>query len=155
MSFDPCPHQITQLVLNAGKVIRQLKGLPEEKNITVLYKETAPLLGIPVVSMNSKDVDHLPFPGEMRDEAGKFIVPRKDCPKCGEINTMPLGPICPSCKDSEDGQYKSGYKCEACEFVDEKTDEFFTQRLSRMGVEIPEGMKQAIGIKTLTDTGLK
>jgi len=155
MTFDPCPHQITQLVLKAGAVIRELKGLPEEKNITVLYNETAPLLGIIVVPMDSRTVNHLPSPAEMKDEKGRFVVPRKDCPKCGGAMTMPLGPICPSCKDSEDGIYKSGYKCEVCEYVDEKTDEFFTQRLSRMGVEIPEGMKQAIGIKTLTNDGLK
>lgn len=153
MVFDPCPHRITQLVLKAGAIIRQLKGLPEENNITVLFNETAPLLGIAVVPMDSRKIDHLPSPSEMKNESGEFIVPRKDCSNCG--GTMVLGPICPSCKDAEGGKYRSGYKCEACQFVDEKTHEFFTQRLSRMGVEIPEGMKQAMGIKTLTDDGLK
>lgn len=145
MVFDPCPHQITQIVLKAGAIIRQLKGLPEEKNITILYNETAPLLGIIVVPMDSKTVNHLPSPAEMKDEAGRFVVPRKDCPKCGGI--MVLGPICSSCTDAEGGKYKTGYKCEVCQFVDDKNEEFFTQRLSRMGIEIPGGMKQAMGIK--------
>jgi hypothetical protein len=153
MTFDPCPHKITQLVLKSGAIIRQLKGLPEEKNITTLYNETAPLLGISPTVVSSSDADHLPSPGEIRDDLGKFVVPRKDCPKCG--GTTVLGPICQSCEDAEGGKYKSGYKCEACQLVDDKTEEFFTQRLTRMGVEVPEGMKQALGIRTLTDEGLK
>jgi len=153
MTFDPCPHQITQLILKAGSIIRQLKGLPEENNITILYNETAPLLGIAVKQMNSSDATHLPSPGEMKDESGKFIVPRKYCFKCG--GTMVLGPICPSCADAEGGKYKSGYKCELCQFVDSRSDEFFAQRLSRMGIEVPEGKKQALGIQTLVNEGLK
>jgi hypothetical protein len=153
MPFDPCQHQSTQIILKAGTVIRQLKGLPEERNITVLYNETAPLLGIEPIMLSSRDVNHLPSPSEMKDEEGQLIVPRKDCPKCG--GSMVLGPICPSCIDAEGGKYKSGYKCEGCQFVDDKTHEFFIQRLSRMGVEIPEGMKQAMGIRTLTDQGLE
>jgi len=155
MEFNPCPHQITQIVLRAGKIIRQLKGLPEEKNVTILYGETAPLLGIIVAPMDSRIVNHLPSPAEMKDEKGRFVVPRKECSKCGGI--MVLGPICPSCKDSEDGKYKSGYKCEVktCEYVDDKSEKFFIQRLNEMGVEIPTGPKRVMGIKTLTDEGLK
>jgi hypothetical protein len=153
MVFDPCPHKITQLVLQAGRIIRQLKGLPEENNITVLYNETAPLLGISVVQMSSANADHLPSPAEMRDEKGRLLVPRKDCPKCSGV--MVLGPICPSCTDSENGRYKSGYKCELCQFVDDKNEMFFSQRLTSMGIEVPEGVKQVLGIKTLTDKGLE
>jgi len=153
MTFDPCPHQITQLVIKAGILRRKELGLPEENNITTLYDEMALLLGIVIAQMNSGMVDHLPSPAEMKDETGKFVVPRKDCPKCG--GTAVLESICGSCKDAEGGKYKSGYKCEACQFVDDKTEEFFTQRLSRMGIEIPEGMKIALGIKTITDDGLK
>jgi hypothetical protein len=157
MVFDPCPEQKTQIVVKAGILRRRELGLPEEKNITTLYNEMAPLLGIVVASKSSRTVNHLPSPAEMKDEKGEFIIPRKDCPKCGGSMTMPLGPICPSCKDSEGGIYRSGYKCEVktCEYVDDKNEEFFTQRLSRMGVEIPTGPKQAMGIKTITDDGLK
>ena len=171
MAFDPCPHQIMQIVLKAGAIIRQLKQLPEEKNITVLYKETAPLLGIPVVSMNSKDVDHLPFPGEMKNEAGKFIVPRKDCPQCGKKDSMMLGPLCLTCEDAkgEDGapgKYKSMYQCgekdkdgkivpeTGCGHK-EKLGKFITQVLNELGVDYRSGTKESMGIRTYTDDGLK
>jgi len=154
MVFDPCPHKITQLVLKAGAIIRQLKGFPEEKNITILYNETAPLLGIVVATMSSKDVDHLPSPAEMKDEAGRFVVPRKDCPKCGGNETMFLTALCKSCEDAEGGKFKTAWVCSVCPNK-EKSEKFFTQWLNELGVEIPEGMKQAMGIKTLTDEGLK
>jgi hypothetical protein len=153
MVFDPCPHQITQIILKAGAVIRKLKGLPEEKNITILYNETVTILGMAISKVDSSTISHLPSPGEMRDEFGKFIVPRKGCYKCG--GTMVLGPICQSCEDAEGGKYKSGYKCESCQFVDDKSEMFFTQRLTAMGVDVPEGIKQVLGIKTLVDDGLK
>ena len=148
MDFDLCRHQVTQLVIKAGILRRAELGLPEEKNITILYGEMAPLLGVILEPVTSKTADHLPSAREMG-----FNTPQKDCPKCSGI--MVLGPICQSCKDAEDGKYKSGYKCEACQFVDDKTEEFFTQRLSRMGIEIPTGMKQTMGIQTITDRGLE
>lgn len=154
MAFDPCPHQITQLVLKAGAIIRTLKGLPEEKNITILYNETAPILGIAVFQNSSKDVDHLPSPAEMKGDNGKFIVPRKDCSKCGGRITMLLTPLCKSCEDAEGGKYKTAWICQTCPNK-EKSEKFLTQWLNELGVEIPEGMKQAMGIKTLTNNGLK
>ncbi len=153
MTFDPCPHQKTQIILSAGKYIRKLKGLPEENNITVLYEETCHLLDIPVAFLDSSIANKLPSPGEMKDVNRNFIVPRKDCPACGR--SMVLSPICQSCKDAEGGKYKSGYKCEACGFMDEKSEKFFTRRLVDMGVEIPTGTKASWGIKTATDEGLK
>jgi hypothetical protein len=153
MAFDICQHQINQVIIRAGAAFRKIKGLPEEKNISILLNEAASLLGIPPQLMSSSESDHLPSPGEMKSELGNFIVPRKPCSKCkGE---MVLGPICPSCKDAEGGKYKSGYKCEVCQFIDDKSEMFFAQRLSSLGVEIPEGPKQALGIKTLTDKGLE
>jgi hypothetical protein len=153
MEFDPCPHKITQIILRAGIIIRELKGLPEEKNVTILYNETAPLLGVAVTQMSSRTADHLPSPAEMKDQFGGFVVPRKPCLKCG--GTMVLGPICLSCADAEGGKYKSGYKCEACQFVDDKSKMFFSQRLTSIGIDVPEGIKQSLGIKTLVDDGLK
>jgi len=154
MVFDPCPHQITQLVLKAGAIIRKLKGLPEEINITVLYNETAPLLGIIVAPMNSRTVDHLPSPSEMKDEKGQFVVPRKDCLSCGDKETMLLTPLCKSCEDAEGGKFKTAWICSVCQNK-EKSEKFFTQWLNELGVEIPNGSKQAMGIKTLTNEGLK
>jgi hypothetical protein len=151
--FDECEHKLRQVVIKAAEEIRKARGLPEEKNITILFNETAPLLGVAIKQISSRDIDHLPIPGEMRDEKGRLLVPRKDCPKCSGV--MVLGPICPSCVDSENGKYHSGYKCEMCQFVDDKNEMFFAERLTSMGVEVPQGIKQAIGIKTLTDKGLE
>jgi len=154
MAFDPCEHQKTQIVINAAILRRKEIGLPEEMNITNLYNEMAPLLGIIVVPMDSRMTNHLPSPSEMRNEQGNFVVPRKDCPKCGGKETMLLTPLCHSCEDAEGGKFKTAWVCSTCQNK-EKSEKFFTQWLNELSVEIPEGMKQAMGIKTLTDTGLK
>ena len=156
MAYDlnACQHQITQIILRAGAMIRQIKGLPEEKNITILYDETVPLLGIAPKLISSNDADHLPAPHEMRKPNGSFIVPRKDCSQCGGKETMLLTPLCKSCKDAEKGKFKTAWICQACPNK-EKSEKFFTQWLNELGVEIPNGMKQTMGIKTLTDEGLK
>lgn len=156
MDFDTCEHRIRQVVIKAGIQRRKDLGLPEENNITLLYNEMAPLLGIPIVQLNSKMADHLPSPAEMKDADGKFIVPYKSCPKCGKMTF--LLPICQSCKDAEGG-FMSGYKCDekngGCGFVDEKTDEAWSKRLRKMGINIPDGTKESLGVKTITDKGLE
>ena len=154
MVFDPCPHKITQLVLRAGAIIRELKGLPEEKNITTLYNETAPLLGIISTQMSSKDVDHLPSPAEMRDKDGKFILPKKDCLKCEGKNTMDLFPLCATCTDAEGGKYKSKWECSKCGYKD-VSEKAFVQWLDELGIDFRPGMKADMGIKTATDEGLR
>ncbi len=164
MTFDPCPHQVTQVILKAGVLIRQLKGLPEEKDITKLYNETAPLFGIIPQLMSAKTANHLPSPAEMKDAKGKFFIPRKDCPQCGRKDGLSLKSICPSCTDSEGGKYHTMYSCEetgpdkkiiGCGFKTEKSDKFMVQRMSELNPDWQGGMKQELGIKTTTDTGLK
>jgi hypothetical protein len=150
-----CQDRITHIVLKAGRLIRQLKGLPEENNITTLYNETAPLLGIPIQTMSSREVNHLPSPAEMVNDKGEFTIPRKDCPNCNEKNTVILVSLCPSCKDSEGGKYHSAWTCQKCGIITEKSEKFLTQVLNEMKIEIPNGRKQDFGIKTITDNGLK
>jgi hypothetical protein len=166
MAFDPCQHEITQIIINAGGIIRKLKGLPEEMNITALYNETAPLLGILVVPMSSRDADHMPTLSEAMAPNGKFLIPRRDCPQCGRKESHILYSICPSCTDSEGGKYKSMWFCgemdlhrnlvqnTGCGFTD-KSEKFFSQWITELGVEIPTGTKESLGIKTVTDKGLK
>ncbi len=165
MIFDPCEHKIRQLVIRAGNEIRRAKGLSEELNVTVLFNETAPLLGIPVIQFSSrKHGDHLPAPHEMKDDKGKFIVPRKDCPQCGRKDGLSLKSICPSCTDSEGGKYHTMYSCEemepdgkliGCGFKTEKSDKIMAQRMSEENPDWKGGMKKDLGIKTITDEGLK
>jgi ribosomal protein L32 len=157
MAFDSCEHRIRQIIIKAAILRRKEGNLPEDNNITTLYNEMAPLLGISVVQMNSRDANHLPSPSEMKNEKGEFIIPNKICPKCGKITF--LSSICQSCEAAENGLYKTGYTCDersgGCGFVDEKTGEFYSQRLSRMGKDVPTGTKESLGIKTATDDGLK
>jgi hypothetical protein len=154
MVFDPCPHQITKIILKAGAIIRELKGLPEEKNITILYNETAPLFGIEPTQMSSRDADHLPSPAEMRDQDGKFILPKRNCPKCGGIDSMDLFPLCATCTDAEGGKYKSKWECSRCDHKD-ISEKAFVQWLDELGIDFRPGMKADMGIKTATDNGLK
>ena len=110
MAFDPCEHQKVEIIKRAGAIIRSLRGLPEEKNITILYNETMEILGLVPIRMDSRMADHLPSPEEMRNEKGEFEVPNKPCPKCGMRSF--LTSICQSCKDAEGGKYRSGYACD-------------------------------------------
>jgi hypothetical protein len=154
MEFDPCPHKMTQLVLKAGTVIRELKGLPKEENITLLYNETAPLLGLAPQQMGSIEANKFPAPSEMTDPKGKLIIPRMDCPECKNEKGMLLGPLCSSCADAEGGKFKSMWKCNKCGYKI-KSEQFFTKLLIELGVEFGTGTKEEMGIKTYTDEGLK
>jgi hypothetical protein len=156
MAFDLCDHKITQLVIRAGILIRSIKGLPREENITILYEETAPLLGIIPRRMNSADTNQLPSPAETKDEKGRFIIPRQDCPVCGVRESMILISLCPTCEASEGGKYHSAWKCmnKECTGI-EKSEKFLTQRLTEMGIQFGMASKKEIGVQTLTNNGLK
>ncbi len=145
MTFDPCPEHITRIVLKAGAIIRELKGLPIEMNITTLYNETAPMLGVSVMQMTSRDANHLPGP----EETGPFGI----CPKCSK-KTLVIKGICGSCKKAEGGKYKTEWKCKECDF-DEVSPLFLVQAYNLFEIPIPEGMKHRLGIKTVTDNGEK
>ena len=170
MAFDLCEHKLRQLVIRTGQIIREIKGLPEELNVTVLFNETAPLLGIPVIQLNSRqNGGHLPAPHEMKTPEGNFTIPRKDCPQCGRKDGLSLKYVCPSCDDSkgEDGikgKYHSMYSCEeigpeskpiGCGLKTDKSEKFPAQRISEENPDWRGGMKQELGIATITDTGIK
>jgi len=158
MTFDPCPHQITQIVLKAGAIIRELKGFPEERNVTTLYNETAPLLGISPTQMSSSDVDHLPSPQEMKGSDGTSMIPLQKCPKCGK-DSMEIFGLCPTCEDAkgengEPGKYKTKFVCKECSHF-EKSEKHMVIWLQEMGVEFGNQTKKELGIKTITDGGTK
>ncbi len=165
MAFDACEHKLRQLVIKAGQVIREIKGLPEELNVTVLFNETAPLLGILVIQLNSRqNGGHLPAPHESKTPEGNFVVPRKDCPQCGRKDGLSLKSICPSCTDSEGGKYHTMYSCEemgpegkpiGCGFKTDKSEKFIAERMSEENPDWKGGMKQALGINTITNEGIK
>lgn len=153
MSFDPCPHQITQIILKAGAVIRELKGLPVEKNITVLKRETAALLGVEI-NLTSGKAAHLPSPAETTDRKGKILIPKKDCFGCGKKESMVLFSLCSTCADAEGGKYKSKWECLKCG-KKEIYEMPLVKWLDVLGVEFKGGFKKELGIKTATDDGVK
>lgn len=165
MAFDPCDHKIRTMVVEFGKALRKVQGLPEESNITILYKEGLKAIGVEEVKITSATADHLPAPHEMKDDQGKFIVPRKDCPQCGRKDGLSLKSICPSCTDSEGGKYHTMYSCEefgsftgkpiGCGFKTDKSEKFMVQKMSEENPDWQGGMKQDLGVKTVTDSGIK
>ncbi len=160
MAFDACEHRVRGVVIKTGQLIRQLKGLPEERDVTILFNEAAPLLGIPAIQLSSRqDGNHLPAPHEMKNEKGSFLIPRRDCPQCGRKDGLSLVSLCPSCTDSEGGEYHTMWTCidqgAGCGFKMDKSKKFITQVLSEMGVQFGTGTKESLGIKTYTDEGLK
>lgn len=150
---DECREIITKLVIEAGKIIRQLKGLPEEKNITELYKETAPLLGVEPRTGTSRDARTQDGINKVKDKKRAPLMPLQKCPSCSK-ETMELKPLCRTCTDAEGGKYKTKWECSECGHK-EKSEKFYIQWLKEKGVEWRGGMKKEIGIKTATDEVLK
>jgi hypothetical protein len=163
MEFDACEHKIRQIIIKAGREIRRIKGLPEEKNITVIFNEVADLFGVKK-TLTSRDANHLPSPHEMKNDKGMFIIPRKDCPHCGRKEGLSLKSLCRSCIDSEGGKYNTMYSCEevgpdgkpiGCGFKSDKSEKFMSQIMTELNPDWDGGIKKDLGIKTITDEGLK
>lgn len=163
MPFDPKIHEVKQILIKCGRALREAKGLPEENNITILYEEASLALGIPTIQTTTQDANHLSAPHEMMMPNGKFLVPRKDCSHCGKKESMMLMALCQSCEDAEHGKYRTMWYCGKDDLnrtfipesgcgTKEKSDKFYTQWLTELGVEIPTGTKEQLGIKTFTDT---
>jgi hypothetical protein len=143
--FDACLHQIRRLAIKAGKEIRKAKGLPEEKNITLIYNEVAPLLGLSPEPLDSLiHGSKTPSPHETMVN-GRPLIPRADCPQCGEKDTLIPSSICRTCEDWEQG-FRSRYRCLNCNY-----EEKFTKTLSEWASEVnPDwrgGMKAEVGIE--------
>lgn len=152
MVFDVCDHKIRNIIISAGQIIRQIKGLPEEKNITVIYNETAPLLGIVPVQLLSNMINKFPTVEESaRENPNHPLV--QICPKCGKKSYFLRG-ICKGCKDSEGGKYKTIFQCFECHHQ-EKSQEPMVVWLDRLGIDFRTQSKKSLGIETVTDDGLK
>jgi len=158
MAFNPEIHQVKLIIIKCGKALREAKGLPEEKNITTLYEEASAILGMPTISTTTQDADHLPAPHEMVRENGTPIIPLRKCPRCGK-EAMQMFGLCHTCKDAEGengeiGKYKVKFECKECQFQ-EKSDKPMVLWLQEMGVDFGMMSKKNLGIKTITDDGIK
>lgn len=160
--FDSCDHEKRLLIIRAAKLLREAKGLPEEKNVSLLFQEAAPLFGIIPVQLSTKDVSHLPTP----EESAKELVDERRatanamkakliqiCPACGEKSYYLRG-ICKSCKESENEKYKTMWQCFKCKHF-EKSEDPVVVWFERLGVDFGTQTKESLGIKTITDEGLK
>ncbi len=144
MEFDTCSHQMNQLMIKAGRIFRQLKGMPIERNITVLLNEASALLGVQPRLMDSSMMNKLPS-----------ILPRRNCQKCGGTETVSLKDLCPKCADAEGGKFRSAWLCSQCgEKV--KSEKAVSQWIEEFRIDIPEwATKKSLGIQTITDDGIK
>ena len=143
MSFDICEHKMKLLIIKFGKFLH-----PEEKNVTRLYLDTCTLLGIAPIETTSLMADHIPT---LFESARK--VDGHPCPQC-QKNSLFVTGLCKACKDSENGKYKTVIECKECGSK-EKSEEPVIVWLQRWGVEFGNQTKESLGIKTLTDEGLK
>ena len=153
MAFNPEIHQIKLIVIRCGEELRKAKGLPEEKNITTLYEEASITLGISTILTTTQDADHLPAPHESVRPNGEPAIPLRECPKCGKKSMQIFG-LCPTCKDSEGGKYKTKFECSECHYT-EKSEKHMVTWLQEMGVEFGNQSKESLGVKTITDNGVK
>lgn len=158
MTFNPDIHQVKLIIIKCGEALRKAKGLPEEKNITNLYEEASILLGIPTISVTTRDANRIPTPYKMVKENGTPIIPLKKCPKCGQ-DAMQMFGLCRTCEDAkgengEVGKYKVKFECTKCHFK-ERSEKPMVIWLQEMGVDFSNQSKKELGIKTITDTGLK
>jgi hypothetical protein len=169
--YDASYLLIRSTLTTAGEKLREARGLPTEPDLNKLFEEAAVEFGmeslkpeLPKKNEWQETIRKLPAPHEMKDEQGKFVIPRKDCPQCGRKDGLSLKDICPSCADSEGGKYLSWYTCEelgpdgkiiGCGFKTEKSEKRLSQRMSERDPNWRGGMKKDLGIKTSTDNGLK
>ena len=140
--FDPFPHLTNNLVLRCGKVL-----FPEIRELRALYLKTCEALHMAPIVLNSAMASHYPSP----EESGPF----GDCPKCHN-KTLVIKSLCLSCEKAEKGKYKTEWICtdKECKY-DEVSELFLVQAYKHLEIEIPEGMKKQLGIKTVTDEGEK
>jgi len=150
MAFDVCDHKIRQLVIRAAQIFRSLKGLPEEKNITILFNEAAPLFGIPSDSIPSSRADHLPTPAETVPPDSPLL---RICPRCKQKSFL-LNSYCPKCPEFTEQGYRSFFECMKCGYKENSTDPVVVW-LEKLGVQFTNQSKQSLGLKTKTPDGIR
>ena len=147
MVFDAKEHKERLRIITHGRTL-----LPKEKNITILYEVGCKDLKIEHKELNTAVANHLPTPEESAREnpQSKFSI---ICPKCSNKSYV-INALCKSCKDSEDGKYKTMFKCYECG-NQEKSKEPMVVWLQRLGIDFGTQSKKSLGIKTTTDEGEK
>lgn len=152
--WNACEQRVKTMVIELGKIIREAKGLPPERNITVIYNETMALLNmVPSNFITTPGAaSHLPTPEESARENpnNPYVL---DCPVCGEKSYY-FTALCSSCEASEGGKYKVKFECFKCHHT-EKSEEPVVVWLNKLGIDFGTQTKESLGIKTTTDEGVK
>lgn len=181
--FD-ASHQLIRLItIAAGEKLREARWQDAEPDKDKLFAETIKEFGLdnmaqdgsamPTVLPISKmgmnrpmGADHLPSPQEMKDDQGNYVMPRDKCPKCGKEGAIIIHPICPTCEKSEKGKYFTELFCgerdkegvliqgTGCGYSEVSTKRY-SQWLTEKNPNWRGGMKKDLGVKTVTDDGLK
>ena len=145
--FDAEEHKTRQELLRYARA-----KYPDEKNITKLYHLACRDRGIEPTTLSTKIADHLPTPAESAREhpESKFNLA---CPKCGK-RTYVLHGLCTGCKEAEGGTYKTAFRCHECGHY-ERSKEPLVIWMQRLGIEFGTQSKKSLGVKTITDDGVK
>lgn len=147
MEFDSQKHLERIRIIQHGR-----ERWPQEKNITRLFEMASIELGIKNSEMfTASREDHLPTPEESAKINPESVWVRI-CPNCGKKSYV-LRSLCPNCIESEGGKYKTKLICYHCNHA-EKSNKFVAQWMNEWKISA-SGTKQELGIKTITDEGLK
>jgi hypothetical protein len=163
MPIDICQHRETQILIKVAQALRKLKGMPEQNNVSILHQEGLDFIGMPRPMIDSNNADRPPTTIEQLMAKG-YPVPVKNCEACGTKRSVTLTSICQSCKDAVGG-YLSMWVCLRCGWKNKLKKSFIAiwrESLRETGMTeaeidqvIPQGTKEALGIKTMTDNGLR
>ena len=104
------------------------------------------------------DADHLPSLHEMIKPDGMPLIPFRECPKCGKESMEMLG-LCPTCEEAkgengEPAKYKTKFVCKECSYS-ERSEKHMVIWLQEMGVNFGNQPKKDLGVRTITDEGIK
>jgi hypothetical protein len=159
--FDPYPHLIKQIILAFGKIL-----YPEEQDLTVVYEKARQRIGLdPIVTSTSAPVagttsnqgataavgqDAQRMLNLARSREIDYKCPNSSCTSQKVI----LMDVCPSCKESEGGQYLSAVECPVCH-TREKFRKPMVVWFKELGIDFGTQTKRSLGIRTLTDEGVK
>jgi len=147
MTFNIEEHIERQKIIKYGR-----EKWPHEKNINKLYEMAAKEMGVEVKIQNTTKANHLPTPQESAKENPHHSLVQI-CPECGK-KAYTLRGLCRSCKDAEGGIYRTMFECFECKHK-ERSKEPMVVWLDRLGIDFKTQSKASLGIKTVTDDGLK
>jgi hypothetical protein len=158
--FDPYPHLIKQIILAFGKIL-----YPEEQDLTVVYEKARQRIGMdPIVTSTSAPVagtiSNQGVTATVEQDAQRMLNLARSMeieykcpnPNCNSQKVI-LMDLCRNCKDGQAG-YRSAIECPVCH-TREKFDKPIAVWLKELGIDFGMQSKRSLGIRTLTDEGVK